>query len=434
MSNSKKDVGLVKALGPLMLTAAVVNIIVGGGIFRLPAQLSGTLGAASPIAFLLGALLMLPVTLCFAAVGSRVASTGGPYSYLSAAFGAQPGFIAGALMWICNLASSAGIAAALMDLLALAYPQLSHGGPRITAFFALYSVLASLNLYGVAMGGRAVVAFAALKLTPLVILVLAGLFMVDLSQIHWFAIPSFGALGTSMVAVIFAYSGIETALIPSGEVRDPARDIPRAALSATLIVIALYLGIQIVCQASLGSALPGDKTAVASAAGTLWGPGKTLLLITTGISMCGLLMGNLLGSARVAYALGRDGFLPRAMGAIGSRGVPHWGIIAHAGAACLMACVGNFEFLILVSGGANCLIYLGVALAAWQLQRRAIQLEKPPFLLVGGWLIPALSVAAMLMVLYTLKRNEWLAILAALVVLIGVYGARKLITKSAMPH
>ena len=222
-----------------------------------------------------------------------------------------------------------------MDLLALVYTAVTGGGTRIAAFLMLYSVLASLNLFGVAMGvgGRVLVAFAALKLTPLIILAALGLFFVDLGQIQWFAIPSFAALGTSMVAVIFAYSGIETALIPSGEVRDPARDVPRAALAATLIVIILYLAIQVVCQASLGSALATDKTAVASAAGALWGPGKTLILITAAISMTGLMMGNLLGSARVAYALGRDGFLPSAIGAISSRGVPHWAIVAHAAIA-----------------------------------------------------------------------------------------------------
>ena len=58
-----------------------------------------------------------PLALCFAAAGSRVASSGGPYSYVDAAFGPLPGFVAGALMWICNIASSAGVAAALADLL-----------------------------------------------------------------------------------------------------------------------------------------------------------------------------------------------------------------------------------------------------------------------------------------------------------------------------
>jgi basic amino acid/polyamine antiporter, APA family len=414
--------GFVKALGPVMLTAAVVNVIVGGGIFRLPAQLSESLGAASPLAFLLGALLMLPITLCFAAVGSRVASTGGPYSYLAAAFGVQSGFVAGALMWICNIASSAGIAAALIDLLALAVPEVAAGLPRVGAFFLLYGALMALNLYGVALGGRVLVMLATLKLLPLLLLVLIGIWFVDLSQIHWTAVPSLGALGASMVAVIFAYSGIETALIPSGEVRDPARDVPRAALAATLLVIALYMGIQVICQATLGSALASDKTAIASAAGTLWAPGKMLIIATAGISMTGFLMGNLLGSARVAYALGRDGFLPSAIGAIGQRGVPHWAIVAHASLTFVLACVGNFEFLILVSAGANCLIYLGVACAAWQLQRRDVRLQAAPFLMPAGiWLVPGLSVLAMLLVLSTLGLKEWGSILIALAALVLLY-------------
>ena len=79
----------------------------------------------------------------------------------------------------------------------------------------------------------------------------------------------------------------------------------------------------------------------------------------------------------------------------------------------------------MVSGGTNCLIYVGVACAAWQLQRRAVTLEKAPFVMPGGtWLIPAISVAAMLMVLSTLKRNEWISILLALGLLVAIHWVR----------
>lgn len=416
------DRALVKALGPVLLSAVIINIIVGGGIFRLPANLSAELGPASPIAFVLGALIMLPITLCFAAVGSRVGSTGGPYSYLHAAFGPSSGFIGGALMWICNIASSAGIAVALMDMLAKVVPELAGGATRVLAFGLLYGVLSALNLAGVAIGGRVLVAFATLKLAPLIVLVLIGIWFVDLSQIQLFAIPSAAALGGSMIAVIFAYSGIETALIPSGEVRDPARDVPRAAFAASLIVVLLYVGIQIICQATLGPALASDTTAIASAAGSLWSPGKLIILCTAGVSMSGFLMGNLLGSARVAYALGRDGFLPSFFGAISARGVPHWAIVAHAGFAFVLACYGSFGFLILVSAGANCLIYIGVALAAWRLQTRDVRLEHAPFQLpLGSWLAPGLSVLTMLAVLSTLGSGEWKAILIALLILTVIY-------------
>ena len=424
MSEANKigDRVLVKALGPVLLSAVIINIIVGGGIFRLPATLSEALGAASPIAFVLGALIMLPITLCFAAVGSRVGSTGGPYSYLYAAFGPSTGFIGGALMWICNIASSAAIAVALMDMIANVLPELASGAPRVLAFSLLYGVLSALNLAGVAIGGRVLVAFATLKLAPLIILVLVGIWFVDLSQIQLFAIPSAAALAGSMIAVIFAYSGIETALIPSGEVRDPARDVPRAAFAASLIVVLLYVGIQIICQATLGPALASDTTAIASAAGSLWGPGKLVILCTAGVSMSGFLMGNLLGSARVAYALGRDGFLPSFLGAISARSVPHWAILAHAGLAFVLACYGSFGFLILVSAGANCLIYIGVAFAAWRLQTRDVRLEQAPFQLpFAAWLAPGLAVLTMIAVLCTLGKDEWSAILTALVTLTLTY-------------
>jgi basic amino acid/polyamine antiporter, APA family len=420
----------VRALGPVMLTAAIINVIVGGGIFRLPATLSADLGAASPLAFVLGALLMLPITLCFASAGSRVQSTGGPYSYLQAAFGAGSGFVAGALMWICNIASSAGIAAGLVDLLELALPAAASF--RTLIFIALYAILMSLNLYGVALGGRVLVVLATLKLAPLVALVAIGVWFVDFGQISLLSVPSGAALGASMVAVIFAYSGIETALIPSGEVRDPARDVPRAALAASLCVVILYVGIQIICQASLGSALASDKSAIASAAGTLWAPGKTLILITAGISMTGFLMGNLLGSARVAFALGRDGFLPNYLGQISARGVPHWAIVAHASLACALSMWGSFEFLILVSAGANCLIYIGVAMAAWRMQKMDVrQAEGPAYQMPGGALLaPGLSVLAMVFVLWHLKLGEWLSIGGALLGLVVCYQLNVWLRKS----
>jgi basic amino acid/polyamine antiporter, APA family len=413
---------LVRALGPLLLAAVIVNVIIGGGIFRLPATLSAHLGPASPTAFLLGALVMLPITACFAAVGSRVISTGGPYSYLQAAFGAQAGFIAGSLMWICNVASSAGIANGLFDMAQSSWPELNQPSIRAMLFAFLYLALATLNCLGVSLSGRVLVFFATLKLSPLLILLLLGIWQVDWSQIQFFAIPSSAALGSAMIAAIFAYSGIETALIPSGEVRNPATTVPRAALAATLVVILIYVGLQIICQASLGAKLIGDKTAVASAAGLLYAPLKSVILITAGISIVGFMMGNLLGSARIVYALGRDGYLPRTFGQIGKTGVPIVAIGVHAVAACSLAIAGDFDFLVNVSTGANCLIYLAVGVTAWHLQTRNFSESDQPFLLPGGrWLLPIISVASMIWILSTLPMKEWQAILAALAGLSVIY-------------
>jgi amino acid transporter len=418
------DAALLRAVGSLALAAAVINIIVGGGIFKMPAALSAQVGAAAPLALLAGALVMVPVALCFAAIGSRASATGGPYTYVSAVFGTLPGFLAGALMWICNVASSAGVAAALSLQAASLWPVFDAPLPRALLLLGVYTAIYVLNAFGVKLGARAVMTLATLKLVPLFLLVVVGLAFVDTTQVSFAFtdVPSWSALGAAMVMVVFAYSGVETALIPGGEVRDPSRSVPRAALSAILLVVLLYLGLQIVCQGVLGPALAGSSVPIAEAAGRLWDPARIALLVTACISMAGFLLGNLLGSSRLLFALGRDGYLPQAFGRVSAtHRVPLLALAAHAGIACVLAVLGNFEALVLISGGAVCLVYVMVCVAAWRAQRTDLRERGAPFVLRGGPLVPGLAVVGMLAILTTLSTREWTAIGVAVVVLGVIY-------------
>ncbi|MBX3697549.1 MAG: APC family permease [Dokdonella sp.] len=416
------EAALVRAVGGVSLAAAIINIIVGSGIFLLPALLFTRMGSSAPLAFLAGALAIVPIALCFAAIGSRAATTGGPYTYVAAAFGPFPGFVAGALMWICNAASSGAVASALFLQVARAWPQFDEPLARTAFMIVLYTVLIALNAFGVKLGARAITVLATLKLTPLFVLASIGLFFVDWSQISWLAIPSWSTLGASMVLVMFAYSGMETALIPSGELRDASHSVPRATMAAILVVVLLYMGIQIVCQGILGPTLATSKVPLAESAEHLWSPGLVVLLVTAGVSMGGFMMGNLLASSRLLYALGRDGYLPSAYGRVtAAYRVPLLAIVTHGVVGFSLAMLGNFEALALISGGANCLIYLGVSLATWFAQKRDLRAGGPPFVLPGGALIPAVSTLAMLAIIGTLSRAEWTAIGVALAILVLVY-------------
>jgi APA family basic amino acid/polyamine antiporter len=190
---------------------------------------------------------------------------------------------------------------------------------------------------------------------------------------------------------------METALVPSGEINDPARDVPRATLAAIALVVLLYLGLQIAGQGLLGPGLATSGVPVADTAGAVWEPGRVLLLLTACVSMAGFLMGNLLGTARVVFALGRDRYLPRAFGTVSAKHrVPLWALAVHAGLAWALAIAGSFDPLALISGGAICLVYGLVGLAAWRAQSLDIRERGGrPFDLPGGPLVPAISVAAM---------------------------------------
>ena len=424
---------LVRAVGFFGLAAAVVNITVGSGIFKLPATLAERVGPSAPLVFLLGALAIIPVALCFAAAGSRVTATGGPYTYAGAAFGPFAGFVAGVLMWVTNVASSAAVASALIDYSSRAYPPLAEPLVRSGALIAVYALLIGLNALGVKLGARAIVFLASAKLLPLIVLSIAGLIVLHESvDVAWTALPALGPLGNSMVLVIFAYSGLETALIPTAEVKDPSRLVPRATLTAIAFIVALYLALQVVAQTALGDALAGSKAPLADSAGRLWAPGFALLLATAAISMLGFLQGNLLASSRLVYALARDGFMPSVLARISVKHrVPVFSVALHGALGCVFALFGTFNLMAAVSGGANCFVYIACCAAAWRLQQRGIAEHREPLVLPGGGAIPIFCCVAMAAILWTLSHEEWIAILAATAVAMGLYGVARAIGRKS---
>src|SRR5919112_5582793 len=97
----RSEAALVRALGVWGLAASIVNVTVGGGIFRLPSGVAADVGAWAPLAYLACTVAMGLIVLCFAEAGSRVSMTGGPYAYIETAFGPFVGFVCGALLWGC---------------------------------------------------------------------------------------------------------------------------------------------------------------------------------------------------------------------------------------------------------------------------------------------------------------------------------------------
>jgi basic amino acid/polyamine antiporter, APA family len=104
-ANQPSTPSLVRAVGVWGLAGSIINITIAGSIFVLPATLGTTMGAAAPLAYLLGAALFVPVVWSIAAVGSRIITSGGPYVYVAAAFGRFPGYLIASLLWISAVAT-----------------------------------------------------------------------------------------------------------------------------------------------------------------------------------------------------------------------------------------------------------------------------------------------------------------------------------------
>jgi basic amino acid/polyamine antiporter, APA family len=404
--SADRDEGLLRVIGPLGLAGSIINVVIGGGIFALPAALAATLGAASPLAFLLGAAVMGLVTLSLARAGSRVARSGGVYAYAEEAFGPFPGFLTGVLFMIAGVLSNAGVAAAFVDSLSLLVPDLGRPLGRGTALVLLYAALSWVNLRGVATGTRVVTGLAILKFGALMLFVVLGLRLVRAENLAWQVTPSADALARSAILGIFAFAGMEIALGASGEVRDPARTIPRALVMAMTLITLLYVAIQLVAQGVLGADLAGSRAPLAEALGRGMPAGRSFILVLGVVSMLGWMAGDVLGSSRQFFAFGRKGFLPRRLGAVHPvTRVPHVAIICYAAISCLLAITGTFAGLAVLASVAVMLLYLSCCAAAWWLTRGTEPL---------AWLIPSLAAIGLLWVLSSATGREFLAVGGAL--------------------
>ena len=413
---------LVRAIGLWGLAAGIVNVTIGGGIFRLPAGVAATLGAAAPLAYIVCAAAMGLIVLCFADAGSRVSMTGGPYAYVETAFGPFVGFLSGTLLWVGITLALSAVSSFFADALAAMIPALSASGKRV-ALVVILGGLAALNMRGVGRVARFNTVATVAKLLPLLLLIVVGAFAMRAENLQWTIAPTADTVSRASILLIFAFLGVESALVPSGEVIDPARTVPKAIFIAMGAVTILYVAVQIVAQGLLGPALAGDPTPLASAAAVAMGPkGRTLILVGSVVSMFGYVSGMTLAVPRMLFAFARDGFMPADLARTHATWrTPHVAILVQTVIVAALAVSGKFEVLALAANVTILLVYAVCSVAAFELRRRDVRSGGIPFKVPAASVVPWAALAVILWMLSSVKWQEWLAALAIIVVATLVY-------------
>jgi basic amino acid/polyamine antiporter, APA family len=405
------DERLVRGIGIPSLTANIVSSTIGAGIFVIPATVAQGLGTAAPLAFICCAIAMILFVTCFAIAGSRVALTGGLYAYVEVAFGKYVGFLAGVLYFLTALGAVAGVVNVLANSVALVVPFL--GGPvmRIVVMFAVYGLLVFINIRGVREGAGAVTAITIAKLLPLLLFIVVGIFFIRPAHLAFTAWPGSKALGDAVILLIFAFVGIEVALIPSGEVKNPARTVPRSAYLALVTTTTVYILIQLVAQGTLGAELATHKDApLAEAAATFLGQvGRTILLAGATISAFGFVTSDILSSPRMIFAFGRDRSLPAWFAHVHPRyRTPDVAIITYAALAFALSVTGTFERLAVLSNVAVLLMYLLCCAACWFLVQRDVRADGRPFNFPGMKIVPGLAIVTIIWILAHATAREFI--------------------------
>jgi APA family basic amino acid/polyamine antiporter len=312
--------GYDRRLGTFDATMVVVGAIIGAGIFLNPAIVAQRVGSSALVlaAWGVGGAIALVGALCFAELGSRLPRAGGGYVYLRDAFGPLPAFLYG---WTQLLVINTGGIAAVAITFASYTADLVGGGPGLVKPLAVGAIvfLSAVNAAGVRFGAWVQNAFTLLKLAALALLVGAGV---------WLALGSGGdpmgaaaaaaptsvaglvlAMGTALVAVLFAYGGWQHANNVAEEIREPERRLPVALLVGVGIVVLVYVAANAAYLAALGPAGLAASTAPAAdavrAAAGRWG--GAAMAVGVACSTFGILNVFIMAAPRIYQAMAADG-------------------------------------------------------------------------------------------------------------------------------
>ncbi|MEU3914955.1 MULTISPECIES: amino acid permease [unclassified Streptomyces] len=310
----------------------VMGNVIGGGIFLLPASVA-PFGTISLLAFAVLTVGAIALALVFGRLAERHPQTGGPYVYVRAAFGDFAGFLAAYSYWMTAWVSNAALAVASVGYLAVLFPAVGdHKWSMCLAALAVQWLPALSNLAGTRYVGAVQVVATVLKLVPLLLVAVGGLFFFDPANLGPFQATGqspVGAVSASAAILLFSYIGVESATVSAGEVRDPARNVGRATVLGTVGAATVYLlgtlaVFGLVGHDKLVSSGAPFTDAVDAMFGGTWG--GTLVAGAAVISMVGALNGWTLLSAQTPYAAAKDGLFPKVFEKK-QRGVPVAGVL-----------------------------------------------------------------------------------------------------------
>src|SRR5262245_63283175 len=419
-SPRRGDPGLRRALGKWDLTAIGVNQVIGSAIFLLPSDVAKQIGPWGPLAFMAIGLLSLSIALCFAEVGNRFETTGGPYLPARTAFGRFVGFKTGWMMWFARVTSHASVVNGLTLALAFYWPALATGAPRTVTITALTAFLTWINVRGIKQSSWFVNALTIGKLLPLGIFIVGGIWFVDPSHFSNMPDVSREQISAAAILLIFAYGGYEVTGVLAGEAANPRKDVPFAFV-ACLIIVSILMSLTSLVATGVLADVAATRTPLADGAAIFLGAGGAAMIsIGAVISMTGNNMGQLLNGSRTIFALAENGDLPRWFGKVHpAYRTPSNAILFGAAMALVLALSGSFVTLAAVSAIARLVMYLAVCISTLVLRQRdreiaaqigahfsdPIQQVAPPqFTVPFG---PVIPIVASLVASYILVRATW---------------------------
>jgi amino acid transporter len=391
----------------------VVGSIIGADIYVATAISARLVGPSSLLIWIVTGIMAMVIAMSFAYCVMIHPRVGGPYAYVREVSTPFLGFQIGWALLLAEWFSLAVFPVAFAQYFVALVPGIDSAG-QVALKAAFIIIVLSTNLLGTRTAGRLNDVLTVAKLSPLLLIILGGLafLFIDPSTVATNMTPFFtgspAGLGQAVVLIFWAYAGFELSTLPTDDVEEPEKTIPKAIALGMLVVVAFYLltnfaVIGAVSQATLqtsSSPLIDSVRVIFSPVGLL--TNVVLLVVGVGalLSILGADESGTIGTSRLAYAMSADGLLPHALSRTHPRsGTPYLALIVLCSTAFVASLLGGLSALINSSVFLLALVYLATCISALMLARRhpvaASKLRIRPWVCVLG---AGLSLVLMLLV------------------------------------
>jgi APA family basic amino acid/polyamine antiporter len=355
----------------------VIGVLIGSGIFIVSAESARLVGAPGwlLVVWAVAGLMTMAGSQCGAELGAMLPRTGGQYVFLREAYGPAPAFLFGwAVFLVIQTGKIAAVAVAFATFAGVLFPWISGEryliAPVVLGRYALtlstqqlvavlvILTLTAANTRGVRVGAWIQNAMTSTKTLALLAMIILGLTSgwhsgAALTASSWWAPLANGwsprtarpglevpegvgfllLFGLAMVGPLFAQTGWANVTFTAGEVRDPGRNLPRALIAGTALVVALYLLANVAYLATLPleaiQHAPQNRVATTMMQALLGQSGALMMALAIMVSTFGADNGLILAGARVYHAMARDGLFLRRATRVNSHGVPDGALIAQ---------------------------------------------------------------------------------------------------------
>jgi APA family basic amino acid/polyamine antiporter len=269
-----------------------------------------------------------------------------------------------------------------------------------------------VNIAGLRTSATVTNVLTAGKVIPLFLLAVVGFFVIDPQRYSFAVIPAYGAFSKATLLVMFAFAGFESALIPTGEMRDPQRHLPFSLFVGMSMVTALYIGVQAVCIGTVPDLAHAVRPLSDPALQIVGRAGESAVAAAALISIVGVLNAIVFSTPRLLFAMGQNGELPRVFASTHARfRTPVAAIVATTAAAVLLALFSTFVSALTVSTIARLVAYMATC-AALPVMRGRTELPRPSFSAPAGLLIPAAAIA---LGVWLISNSPWAEVRVAVI-------------------